>query len=154
MDNYKNIIAPDKATMKAANVNPDTRLATDYLNIFNEYIMLAQMVADGSLEYEILLEWRPIDYLSHFSHSGFVGKEIVEQSYLSLSHAKKEIFTQAVDDLIILICEHQSQTTPPFEILNQIEQQRDIVAALITPPKNPSHIDIEDTQADIDALFD
>ncbi len=154
MDNQSKITAPNNATMKAANVNPKTRLATDYLNIFNEYIMLAQMVGDGSLEHEILLEWQSVDYLSHFHHSGFMGAEIVEQSYLSLSHLKKEIFTQAVDDLIILICDHQNQTNPPSDLLNLIEHQRDIVASLITPPKDIEHIENEETQAQIDALFE
>ncbi len=160
MDSHKKIAPPDIATMKAANVNPDTRLATDYLNIFNEYIMLAQMVADGSLEQDILAEWQAKDYLSHFNHSGFVGLKIVEQSYLSLSLEKREIFTQAVDDLIILICEHQSENSSKGNIhiikdmLSLIEHQRDIVAALITPPKDIKNIENENKQAQIDALFD
>lgn len=32
---------PERAILQAANVNHDTGLATDYLSVFNEYIMLA-----------------------------------------------------------------------------------------------------------------
>lgn len=154
MSESSNLKAPTKEQMLAANVNPQTGLATDYLNIFNEYIMLAQLVKSGSMERDILLEWQPIDYCSHFKHSGFVGADIVENSYLSLPDKKKQEFIQATDNLIILICEHQSQDNPPAEMLNLMEHQRDIVASLITPPKDIEHIENVETQAQIDALFD
>ena len=46
----------------AANVNPATGLATDYLNLFNEAIMLFEMGLDMPDMAEELTEWlRPID---------------------------------------------------------------------------------------------
>ncbi|MEO8318885.1 MAG: hypothetical protein ABI561_11235, partial [Bradyrhizobium sp.] len=40
------ISAARAAQLKAANINPRTGLATDYLNHFNEAIMLLEMVPD------------------------------------------------------------------------------------------------------------
>jgi len=143
-----------KAELKAANVNPKTGLATDYLNIFNEYIMLAELVLDGSMEKEILQDWQAIDYATHFSNSGFVGADIVLQSYYSLEKTIRNKFDKEIKHIISLTINHQKHPDSHKKEICDIKHQRDIIAAMITPPKDIKNIESESKQAQIDALFD
>ena len=68
----------------AANINPDTGLATDYLNVFNEAIMLLDLVADMPDMLEELLGWRFLNYWEHFERSSFEAKELAIEVYKSL----------------------------------------------------------------------
>jgi len=65
----------------AANVNPKTGLATDYLNLFNEAIMLFEMGLDMPDMAEELSEWHKRDYIQHFEKSGFEMKDVVISAY-------------------------------------------------------------------------
>ena len=145
---------PDTETLRAANVNPATGLATDYLNVFNEYIMLAELVADGSIEAAALNEWQPIDYESHFVQSGFTGADAVLAAYRALDAAARDRFEEAVNGLIDLVLTHQNHTRISPASLDDVEAQRDVVAALISGPHPGTDIANEHMQATIDALFD
>ena len=54
-----------------ANINPSTGLATDYLNRFNEAVMLLDMLATCPEFRDDFLSWEPMSYRDHFraSHS-------------------------------------------------------------------------------------
>jgi len=145
---------PDEARMLAANVNPKTGLATDFLNLFNEYIMLAQLVADGSMERDVLCDWLPVDYETHFSLSSFSGSQIVLASYRTLKSEVREEFELAVNQLTELILDHQFCEKTDLKLLDIIKHQRDQVSTLIADPVHDIAIDVDDTQAAIDALFD
>src|ERR1700680_302695 len=54
------------AALRAANINPRTGLATDYLNHFNEAIMLLEMIPDMPECAEDFLLWYPLSYREHF----------------------------------------------------------------------------------------
>lgn len=62
-------------------VNPRTFLATDYLNHFNEAIMLLEMAADMPDCMEELEEWAPRSYVDHFRHSVFKDKDLCIEAY-------------------------------------------------------------------------
>ena len=49
-----------------ANINPLTGLATDYLNHFNEAIMLLEMLSSCPECRDDFLVWRPMSYREHF----------------------------------------------------------------------------------------
>src|ERR1700741_487675 len=51
--------------LRAANINPRTGLATDYLNHFNEAIMLLEMIPDMPDCAEDFLSWGPLSYSEH-----------------------------------------------------------------------------------------
>ncbi len=55
-----------KALVLDTNVNDDTYLATDYLNHFNEIVMLLEMIPDMPDILEDAKEWRPKSYDQHF----------------------------------------------------------------------------------------
>ena len=145
---------PCNEALLAANVNTKTGLATDFLNLFNEYIMLAEMVLDGSMEHDVLADWLPIDYETHFSRSGFDGAETVLASFRSLKPEARVDFEEHVGMLISLILTHQESQPASIELLGSIKHQRDFVAALISEPAPARVCDVEDTQSAIDALFD
>ena len=65
------------ARLRAANINPRTGLATDYLNHFNEAIMLLEMIPDMPECAEQFLEWRPRSYREHFAASLREGSRMI-----------------------------------------------------------------------------
>lgn len=67
--------------LAAANINPLTGLATDYLNHFNEAIMLLDMVADMPECAEDFLDWRPLTYSEHFQQSNFAARDLAIAAY-------------------------------------------------------------------------
>lgn len=69
--------------LRAMNVNPDTGLATDYLNVFNEPIMLLEMVPDAPELIEELVGWEAVDYVTHFRNSHFAARDTIIAAYES-----------------------------------------------------------------------
>jgi hypothetical protein len=69
------------AQLRAANINPRTGLATDYLNHFNEAIMLLEMVPDMPECSEDFLGWQPLSYSEHFTASNFKARDLAIEAY-------------------------------------------------------------------------
>lgn len=67
--------------VQGRNINPETLLATDYLNHFNEVIMLLEMVPDMPDILEDCKEWRPKSYQDHFRDSSFSDKNLAIEAY-------------------------------------------------------------------------
>ncbi len=143
-----------EAELRAANVNPATGLATDFLNLFNEYIMLAELVADGSMDHDVLKDWLPIDYETHFSRSGFAGAEVVLNAYRNLEKKFRSRFENAVGELISCILIHQENPDSKPNLMERIMKQRDVVAAMTSRPVSTDTETSPNTQAAIDALFE
>src|ERR1700704_6929524 len=71
------------AELRAANINPRTGLATDYLNHFNEAIMLLEMIPDMPECAEDFLLWYPLSYREHFMASNFKARDLAISAYES-----------------------------------------------------------------------
>jgi hypothetical protein len=71
------------AELRAANINPLTGLATDYLNHFNEAIMLLEMIPDMPECTEDFLQWQPLSYAEHFTASNFKARDLAIAAYES-----------------------------------------------------------------------
>src|ERR1039458_7940954 len=69
------------ARLAEANINPATGLATDYLNHFNEAIMLLEMLSSCREGRDAFLGWRPMSYREHFEASGFKGRALAIAAY-------------------------------------------------------------------------
>src|SRR5450631_1734007 len=77
---------PDEARaarLRAANINPRTGLATDYLNHFNEAVMLLEMIPDIPECAEDFLAWHPLSYREHFMASHFKARDLAIEAYES-----------------------------------------------------------------------
>jgi hypothetical protein len=80
------------ARLRAANINPRTGLATDYLNHFNEAIMLLEMIPDMPECAEDFLGWHPLSYREHFTASNFKARDLAIEAYNSADAAIRTEF--------------------------------------------------------------
>src|ERR1700735_1481611 len=69
------------AELRAANINPRTGLATDYLNHFNEAVMLLEMVPDMPECAEDFMGGKPLSYAEHFTASNFKARDLAIEAY-------------------------------------------------------------------------
>jgi hypothetical protein len=96
------------AQLQAANINPRTGLATDYLNHFNEAIMLLEMIPDMPECAEEFLEWQPRSYREHFAASNFRARELAIAAYDSANPQIRTEFdniTGAMSSILIAVSE-------------------------------------------------
>jgi hypothetical protein len=87
------------AELVAANINPRTGLATDYLNHFNEAIMLLEMIPDMPECAEDFLTWCPLSYCEHFMASSFKAKDLAISAYESADPDIRAEFEQITDTM-------------------------------------------------------
>ena len=71
------------AQLRAANINPRTGLASDYLNHFNEAVMLLEMIPDMPECVDDFLGWIPLSYSEHFTASNFKARDLAIEAYQS-----------------------------------------------------------------------
>jgi hypothetical protein len=64
-----------------AHINPVTGLSTDYLNHFNEAIMLLEMLPGAPDCLDDFLDWQPMSYREHFVASRFKGRAMAIAAY-------------------------------------------------------------------------
>ena len=67
--------------LAAANINPSSFLATDYLNHYNEIVMLLEMVPDMPDLAVDTYAWAPKSYIRHFQESGFTARDLAVEAY-------------------------------------------------------------------------
>lgn len=94
-----------QARAEAANLNPQTLLATDYLNHFNEIVMLIEMVGDMPEILEDCREWAPKDYCAHFADSAFKDKELAIAAYAHVPARFKTPFEETISHLNHLVAQ-------------------------------------------------
>src|SRR5215472_1184758 len=82
------------AELRAGNINPRTGLATDYLNHFNEAVMLLEMIPDIPECAEDLMQWRPLSYAEHFTASNFAARDLAISAYEAADPAIRAEFDQ------------------------------------------------------------
>lgn len=156
----------------AANINPDTYLATDYLNHYNEVIMMIDMLPDMPDCLEDVEEWEPRSYADHFRHSSFQAKDLAIEAYdaaaqhvrahfeyvcarldariQSLTGKARALHDAGNMDAFALLCsEAGHKFSPLLDELNAI-----IHGAMDSSAHIEAVSDHDHTQAEIDALFD
>ena len=156
--------ALDAAALKSANINPDTGLATDYLNHFNEVVMLMEMLPDMPDCAEDVLDWTPADYCSHFKHSGFKDRDLAILAYRAAPQAVRahlETLILQIDDEVLAAQDRLRADTGPQTCQEVACLATEAIKPLIAAASGAIHgrIEGEDefaeaaAQADIDALF-
>ena len=65
----------------ASKINPVTGLSTDYLNHFNEAIMVLELLSAMPECVDEFLAWRPMSYKDHFATSRFKERELAIAAY-------------------------------------------------------------------------
>lgn len=66
---------------EGTNIHPQTLLATDYLNHFNEIVMLLEMIPDMADCFEEAQAWQPKSYQDHFRDSQFRDRDLAVEAY-------------------------------------------------------------------------
>ena len=97
---------PDEAraaALKAANINPRTGLATDYLNHFNEAVMLLEMIPDMPECSEEFLAWCPLSYCEHFMASNFRARDLAISAYEAADPEIRTEFEQITDTMTSIL---------------------------------------------------
>ncbi len=80
--------------LEGANINPLTGLATDYLNHFNEVVMLLDLLPDMPECAADVMEWTPMSYEQHFQSSSFSEKQLAIRAYQAVpSHLRSALET-------------------------------------------------------------
>jgi hypothetical protein len=97
---------PDEARaaeLVVANINPRTGLATDYLNHFNEAVMLLEMIPDMPECSKDFLAWSPLSYCEHFMASNFKAKDLAISTYESADPDLRAEFEQITDTITSIL---------------------------------------------------
>lgn len=103
----QSVFSPDPrgAEPTCAHINPVTGLATDYLNHFNEAIMLLEMLPACPDCHNDLRAWTPMSYREHFRRSGFAGRERAIAAYESADPTIRDTL-EALTGTMITLIEH------------------------------------------------
>lgn len=80
-------------------VNPASGLANDYLNLFNEIVMLIEQLPVMPELIDDILRWRPVSYQSYFSKSVLPGRASALEAYAALDAGFRRDFEAVVADL-------------------------------------------------------
>jgi hypothetical protein len=100
--------AIDPARLAAANINPQTGLATDYLNHFNEAIMLLDLLPHTPECIVELIGWEPLTYEEHFAASHFKDKELAIAAYEMaepIARVRLDELADTMNALLVATCE-------------------------------------------------
>ncbi len=88
---------------KGTNVNEQTLLATDYMNHFNEVVMLLEMIPDMPDMLDEAKEWQPKSYKDHFIDSSIADRELAVEAYDFVPTRYKVPFEQTISQLNRLV---------------------------------------------------
>ncbi|MEQ1890406.1 MAG: hypothetical protein ABL951_14695 [Alphaproteobacteria bacterium] len=92
-----------QAQVQGTNINARTLLATDYLNHFNEIIMLVEMISDMPECIEDVAAWSPKNYQDHFRESSFAHRDLAVAAYDYVPALYRVPFERLISELNILI---------------------------------------------------
>jgi hypothetical protein len=154
----------DRARLIEANINPVTGLATDYLNHFNEAIMMLELTAQMPECVEDFCAWRPLSYCEHFAASGFKERELAIAAYGNADPALRRRLDELANGMnAILLATAAAMRAEPQALSalagDALMRLRPLVAragAVIHGAETATAEadDAQATQAALDALFD
>ncbi len=123
------------AALAAANINPHTGLATDYLNHFNEAIMLLEMIPAMPECTDDFLLWEPLSYPEHFLQSGFKGRDLAIAAYEAANPELRARFDGVCNSLTSILTEIRkgmTEATQPETRMRLAEQAMEWLKPLVT----------------------
>ena len=91
--------------VRGKNINENTLLATDYLNHFNEIIMLLEMIPSMPDCYDDAAEWQPKSYADHFRDSCFSDAELAILAYENAPPNYRQAFDATVEQMDRMVLE-------------------------------------------------
>jgi hypothetical protein len=156
----------DRERLARANINPITGLATDYLNHFNEAIMLLEMLSAMPECADDFLAWRPLTYCEHFAASNFKERELAIEAYEVADPAARYQLDELADtmngiltatrDALELQLSPRAAGTLAAQAAAWLKPMVARAGAVINGTFMPAPIEVEGPapQATVDALFE
>lgn len=89
--------------VQGTNISGQTLLATDYLNHFNEIVMLLDMLPDMPDMIEECKAWEPKGYKAHFENSAFSDKQLAIAAYDRVPGKFRRPFEETIRQLNLLL---------------------------------------------------
>lgn len=89
--------------VKGTNIDEQTLLATDYLNHFNEIVMLFDMIPDMPELIEDCRAWQPRSYEDHFRQSTFSDRDLAVEAYGKVPSRFRIPFEETIGQINTLI---------------------------------------------------
>lgn len=83
----------------AALVNPVSGLANDFLNVYNEILMLIEMLPGMPELSDDIAAWRPASYRAYFLQSQLPGRTVALEVYARLDPGFRAVFEASVERL-------------------------------------------------------
>ncbi len=146
--------------VKGTTINPQTLLATDYLNHFNEIVMTLEMIPDMPEFLDDARAWRPKTYREHFQESGFADRELAIEAYEHVPARFRQPFELTIgtlDRLVAMTLERAEATVAAgeFERLKGIVNDASgAIRSLVESASAIIHGTVRTMeQAEIDALL-
>ena len=161
--------------LQGTNIHPTSYLATDYLNHFNEVIMLLEMAIDMPDMLDEAAQWKPKSYEQHYKDSQLGEKELAIEAYGVSPPEYREPFDARVGELNEMVLSTVSQAREvlgdpePNVLISLLESNipelrrtAESIAALVNgrsdvggqPGADDVLADDSISQDDLDALFD
>lgn len=88
------ILSEWRERLQGTNISSTTLLATDYLNHYNEVVMIVEMIPDMPDMLDEIADWQPKSYRRHFEDSSFSDRDLAIAAY---EHVPEE-FKTAVEE--------------------------------------------------------
>ena len=153
----------DRMRLIDANINPVTGLATDYLNHFNEAIMMLELAPQMPECVDDFCAWRPLSYCAHFAVSSFRERDLAIAAYTNADPALRQRLDQLADGMnAILLATAAAMRAEPHALAalaqDALARLRPLVAragAVIHGAETAAAeaSDARATKAALDALF-
>lgn len=89
--------------LAGTNINQQTFLATDYLNHFNEIVMILEILADCPECFEDARSWQPKSYAQHFADSNLSDRELAIEAYKCAPRKYRQPFDRIVEHMDHLV---------------------------------------------------
>lgn len=147
---------PTAAELAAANINPRTGLATDYLNHFNEAIMLLDMIPDMPECAEDFLAWQPLSYRDHFAASNFKARDLAIRAYEQSDagvRAEFDNITGTMTSILAAVGDAMREAQQNRTRIKLAEQAAGWVRPLATLAGGIIHGSRSGAEADIDSIM-
>lgn len=147
--------------LSAANINPATGLATDYLNHFNEAVMLLEMIPEMPDCAEDFFAWRPLTYAEHFHASNFKGRDLAIAAYDTANPAIRTEFDRVTGAMTTILTAIHAAMQDARQDETRVKLAHEAVGWLKPLVAQASGIingtvaaaDIDAEQADVDSIL-
>lgn len=120
-----------RAKVEGTLINPDTLLATDYLNHFNEVMMMIEMLPDVPDMLPDCVGWERKTYPEHFLKIGLDYGPLAAEAYNHVPHSIKNPFELTIAQLNAVIGLTVKRAAAALGHDDMVEMRRVIEASVI-----------------------